>query len=299
MSAAVNHFRAGSELPVVRHFLTVRRAGVPAVAAVLGALVAAPAFADVAVSPTTAVQASGQNFDFHVTNNGTKPLSAITVRLPADEAIAEVYPLSVDSWAPKIEYRKLVAPLETIHGGTPVTEAADAITWLAVPGKELAPGKSADLSIAAGPLPTLSSMRFTVSTTYSGGGAGPSSTASVTLTPGTGLGNTTHDHDSAGGTGTTGGSDVSDAEGAAFAQAIAAADRGPSLWSIGGWVLAGLALAGMAVYLLRGRHRANEEDEPDDEDEPAKATAGPSDSADSPEKEPVAAGSSSKWSFKG
>jgi len=244
MSAAVNHFRAGSELPVVRLYLTVRRAGVPAVAAVLGALVAAPAFADVAVSPTTAVQATGQNFDFHVTNNGTKPLNTITVRLPADEAIAEVYPLSVDSWAPKIEYRKLVAPLETIHGGTPVTEAADAVTWLAVPGNELAPGKSADLSIAAGPLPTLTSMRFTVSTTYSGGGAGPSSTATVTLTPGTGLGNTTHDHDS---TGTTGGSDVSDAEGAAFAQAIAAADRGPSFWSIGSETGRGLALAGMAL----------------------------------------------------
>jgi hypothetical protein len=264
------------------------------VAAVIGVLVAAPAFADVTVTPTTAVQASGEDFDFKVTNTGTKPLSTISVRLPADEAIAELYPLSVPDWAPKMEYTKLAAPLETIMGGTPVTEAATGITWIAVAGKSLAPGQSTDLSISGGPLPTLSSIQFAVTTTYAGGGAGPSSTTTVTLTPGTGVGNTTHSgHDATGGTGTTDPNAVSDSEGAAFAQAIADADRGPSIWAIGGWVIAGLALIGMAWYFLRGRHRAGEDDEPEDEKTEAQAEETTEDA-----KEPVSAGPS-KWSFKG
>ena len=120
----MNQSRAGYELPLVRHFHLARRAGVPAVAAVIGALVATPALADVSVTPTTAVQGSGENLTFHVTNTGTAALSTITLRLPTDTAVAEVYPLSVDNWAPKIEMKPLATPLATIHGGTPATEAA-------------------------------------------------------------------------------------------------------------------------------------------------------------------------------
>jgi hypothetical protein len=276
----------------VRLNLTARRAGVPAVAAVIGALVAAPAFADVSVTPTTAVQASGQDFQFKVTNTGTKPLNTISVRLPADEAIAELYPLSVPDWAPKLEYTKLATPLETIMGGTPVSEAATGITWIAVPGKTLAPGQSTDLSISGGPLPTLSSIHFSVTTTYAGGGAGPASDTTVTLTPGTGVATGHSGHDAAG---TTDPDAASAAEDAAFAKAISDADRGPSILAIGGWVVAGLALAGMGWYLWRGRHRAGEDDEPDDEKTEAQAEESTDDA-----KEPVSAGASdSKWSFKG
>lgn len=298
MSATLNHSAAGYELPLVRHFHLARRAGVPAAAVVIGVLAAAPAFADATVSPTTAVQGSGENLTFHVTNTGAKPLGTVTLRLPADTPVAEVYPLSVDNWAPKIEMRTLASPLPTIHGGTPATQATSAITWLAVGGHQLQPGASDDLSVAIGPLPTLSSMQFTITSTYADGSPGPTMPpVALALTPGApGQVATGHDHggtaSDANGAGTGSGSAGTDAENAAFAKAVSDATRGPSVWSIGGWVVAALALLAGAVYFLRGRHRAEEDDEPDDEDE-IQAAATPAD-----DKEPVAAGHS-KWSFKG
>ncbi|GAA0568930.1 hypothetical protein GCM10010172_61580 [Paractinoplanes ferrugineus] len=265
---------------------------------VIGALVAAPAFADVTVSPTTAAQGSGENLTFHVTNTGTAPVQTIAVQLPNDTAIAEMYPLSVDDWAPKIEMKPLATPLATIHGGTPATEAAHSITWLAMPGRQLAPGGSADLSIAIGPLPTLSSMAFTVATTYADGKAGPTMPAQISLTPAVEGQTATHAH---GGT-VTDTTDASgdDAEAAVFADAVADATRGPSIWAIGGWVVAGLALLGSAILVVRSRHRAGDDDEPDDEDESKPATAEVKDAEVKDAeaevvKEPVSA---SKWSLR-
>jgi hypothetical protein len=272
-----------------------RRAGVPAAAVVIGVLVAAPAFADVTVSPTTAAQGSGENLTFHVTNTGTAPLQTIAVQLPDDTPVAEVYPLSVDDWAPKIEMKTLASPLPTIHGGTPATESTHSITWLAMPGKQLAPGRATDLSVAIGPLPTLSSMSFTVVTTYANGQAGPTMPARISLTPAAEGQAATHAHGgtAADTTGTT--TDVSDEEAAAFADAIADATRGPSVWAIGGWVVAGLVLLGGAIYFVRNRHRANEDDEPDEEDESARSVA------EVPVEEPAEAKetvSASKWSLR-
>ena len=179
----LNHSRADYELPLVRHFHLARRAGVPALAVAIGALIAAPALADATVTPTTSVQGGGENLTFHVTNTGTAPLATVTVRLPDDTPVAEVYPLSVDDWAPKIQMRKVAEPLKTIHG-TETTEVTDSITWLAVAGHQLAPGRSADLPVALGPLPTLSSMQFTLSATYANGSPAPAMPpVTLTLTP--------------------------------------------------------------------------------------------------------------------
>ncbi|WP_433383348.1 DUF1775 domain-containing protein [Actinoplanes sp. CA-142083] len=275
----------------MRHFHLARRAGVPALAAVFGALVAGPALADATVSPTTAVQGSGENLTFHVTNTGAAPIRTVTLNIPADTPVAEVYPLSVDDWAPKIQMRTLATPLATIHGGTPATESAGAITWLAVQGRDLAPGKSADLSVAIGPLPSLSTMQFTITSTYANGSAGPTMPpVSLALAPGTGLPATGHDH---GGTATdpNAAADGTSSDDALFSKAVADATRGPSIWSIGGWVVAALALLAAGFYFVRGRHRANEDDEPDEEPETT-ATAS-EDKQD--EKEPVTAG---KWSLR-
>lgn len=274
----------------MRHFLIARRAGVPAVAAMIGALVAAPAFADVSVSPTAAVQGSGENLTFHVTNTGTKPLSTITLGWPADEQFAEVYPLSVDDWAPKIEMEKLATPLATIHGGTPATESAKSITWLAMPGRQLAPGASTDLSIAIGPLPTLSSVQFSIATKYPDGTSGPTMPAQVALTVPADGQVVTHDHAGTATDGTTDGTSAADE--AAYLTALAQANQGPSFWSIGGWVVAALALLGGAVYFLRNRHRADEDDEPEDDDDSATT---PEKAEEAEAKEAVSAG---KWSLR-
>jgi hypothetical protein len=275
----------------VRHFHLARRAGVPTAAAVaLGLLVATPAYADVTVSPTSAVQGSGENLTLNVTNTGTQPIGTITVRLPADTPIAEVYPLSVDNWAPKIEPRTLSTPLETIHGGTPVTETAAAITWIAMPGKALPPGKNADVALAVGPLPTVGSLRLQIETKYADGKAGPAMPAvSLALTPAqTGQVPPKH-HGGAAGT------DPSAAENQLFADAVADADRGASIWSVGGWVVAGLVLLGAAGMMLRNRHRRTDEDDDEPDDEGTEEAAP---TAAEETKEPVAAGSS-KWAYKG
>jgi hypothetical protein len=267
-----------------------RRAGVMTAVTAVGVLFAAgPAAADVTVSPASVPQGSGANLSFHVTNEGSAPITEVTLKIPVDTPIAEVYPLSVNDWAPRITYRKLTVPLKAIHGATPVTEAADTIIWLAVNGTRIEPGKSADLTVALGPMPALSSVRFTVDTKYADGKAGPTMPATVSTTPSNGGLPVSHHG------GTAGGTEGSAAEQALFDQIASQAqqDDGPSLLSIGGWVVAALALLATGVMALRGRHRAEEEPgEPDD------TPAGDDAADDDGEKEPVAAGDS-KWSYKG
>ena len=260
-----------------------RRAGVLTAVTAAGVLLAAgPAAADVTVNPPSAPQGSGANLSFHVTNEGTSPITEVTLKIPEDTPVAEVYPLSVNDWAPKITYRKLSVPLKTIHGATPTTEAADSIVWLAVNGVSIRPGESADLTVALGPLPTLSSMRFTVDTEYANGKPGPTMPATVTLTPPDGTQPVSH-HAGGGGAGTG-----SPAEEALFEQLVMQAQEGPSWASISGWIVAALALLAAGWALLRGRHRAEEKDP---EDAPV-----PDDESAPEEREPVGAG---KWSFKG
>ncbi|GAB2574815.1 hypothetical protein Aab01nite_15190 [Paractinoplanes abujensis] len=274
----------------MRYSQLARRAGVPVAAAVLGALVATPALADVTVSPTTAYQGGAENLTLHVTNDGAQPIHTITVKFRDDTPLAEAYPLSVPDWAPKITMRKISTPLTTVHGDNKTTDVAASITWLAMPGKDLQPGKSTDLAVAVGPLPQLSSIQLDVATTLPDGKAGPALTSpTLTLTPDPTGQKAAHAHSINGGSGTTAGEQAAQ-EAELFQAAIEEAGRGPSIWSIGGWVVAGLALLGGAFVMWRSRHRADEE--PDDsapEEEPA-----------TEEKEPVAAGSgTSKWAYKG
>jgi hypothetical protein len=253
-----------------------------AVTAVGVLFAAGPAMADVTVNPASAPQGSGANLSFHVTNDGAAPISEVTLKIPADTPVAEVYPLSVDDWAPKITYQKLQVPLTTIHGGTPATEAAEAITWIAVNGTTIQPGQSADLTVAIGPMPALSTMRFMIETRYADGKTGPVMPATMALTPSNGGLPVSHH----GGTVTTE-SDTTAAEEAVFAAFVSDAQQEDTSWlSISGWIVAALALAGAGWTMLRNRHRAAE-----DEKEPAEDEKEPVED----EKEPVGAG---RWSYK-
>jgi hypothetical protein len=281
----------------------VRNAGVLAIAAAAGALAAAgPAMADVSVSPPSAPQATGSDLTFHVTNTGPSPMTRVKVALPADTAVAEIYPLSAADWAPQLTEKHLATPLTTIHGGTPVTDATASITWIAMPGKAIAPGASADLSVSIGPLPTTTSMDFLVTATYEGGKTGPAIPPVVLkLTPATAeeLAAAHAGHDEAGTPGTTDGTgtDATDPDGAYF-NAITQADDGPSWWSILGWVAA-IALGAIAlVMILRNRHRPA--DDEDEDDESADDSPGAEDD-ESNGREPVSAGAgkvkASSWRY--
>jgi Domain of unkown function (DUF1775) len=262
----------GSELPVVRHLVKARRAGVLIIAATAGALAAAgPAMADVSVSPPSAPQTTGANLTFHVTNTGKSAMTKVTVALPADTAVAEIYPLSVPDWAPAIAQKHLATPLDTIHGGTPVTDATSSITWVAMPGKALAPGAAADLSVALGPLPTTTSLSFMVTATYADGRPGPAIPPAVLkLSPATAeeAAAAHAGHDPAAGTDT-----ATDPDAALFAQTVAQADSGPSWWSILGWVAAAGLAAIAIVMIMRNRRRPEAADDEDGEtpDEPVVA----------------------------
>ncbi|BFU44327.1 hypothetical protein KRMM14A1004_25640 [Krasilnikovia sp. MM14-A1004] len=220
---------------------------------------AGPAAADVTVSPGSVPQGSGQNLTFHVTNPGGKQITTVRLLLPQDTPVAEVYPLSVDNWAPRIDPRHLDTPLETIHGGTPVTETAAAITWIAMGGKSIAPGKSADLAVALGPLPTLSSMRFTVQATYADGTPAPAMAAALTLTPAA-PGQAPAAHSGHGGTAAGPAARDPSADDAAIAAALNQADEGPSFWTIAGWVVAALAAAGAVLAVRRSRRQGTSTD---------------------------------------
>jgi uncharacterized protein YcnI len=263
----------GHELPIVSRIRITRRAVVlTATAAALVLGTAVPALADATITPTSAVQGSGENLTFHVTNTLQSPITKVKFSLPKDAAIAEVYPLSVDDWAPEITSQKLLTPLTTIHGGTPVSEATASITWIAMPGKSLAPGKSTDLSVAVGPLPTLSRMDFTIEATYANGSVVAMPPVTLTLREATAedaaaLAAEHAGHDA--GTATDG-TDTSSADDSAFAAVVAQGDQGPGFWSIAGWVFAALAGAVALVMVVRGRRRV-----------------GPASS--SPEEEPAAA----------
>jgi hypothetical protein len=279
----------------VRYFQLARRAGVPAAAVLFGVLAAGPALADVSVNPPSAPQGSAQNFIFHVTNDGTVAMTRVKLSLPADTSVAELYPLSVDNWAPKIDTKTLATPIPQIHGGVPTTQVAEAITWIAMPGKALAPGKSTDLTVALGPLPALSQMKWNLAATYADGKPGPAlTTPIVKLTPADPNDPSVAEHAAHAG-GAEAATTSDDSENQFFAKTAADAQRGTSIWAILGWVVAGLAVLAGAVMMLRGRHRADQDEEPDEEDE---TKASESSSSDGDEKEPVTAGTT-KWSFKG
>lgn len=279
----LNHSGPGAELSIVRHFEKHRRSGVLAIAVATGVLCAAsPAAADVTVSPPSAAQGSGENVTFKVTNTGQSAMTRVRLVIPADQPIAEVYPLSVNDWAPQLASRKLDEPLTAIHGAQPVTQAVASVTWIAMPGKALPPGKSADLSVALGPLPTAATqISFTLEPTYADPAKGAALPPAVlTLTPAA-PGAETGTHHS--GTGGTTGETTSDSEAAAF-EALIEAESGPSFWTIAGWVVAALAAAAGLVAVLRNRRRG----------EPAPAAEA---STDTEEKELVGAAKTSAWRY--
>jgi hypothetical protein len=157
-------------------FRWVVRAAVTASGLAAAVAFAAPAAADVAVNPDRAVQGDAVNLTFQVTNDSTTAsVNRVEVRLPADAPIAEVYPLSVDDWAPQITMRDLTTPVASLHG-LPLTSATAAVTWTAMPGRALGPGASTKLALSLGPLPEVARLAFEVVLTRSDG-------TTATLTP--------------------------------------------------------------------------------------------------------------------
>ncbi|WP_033339340.1 DUF1775 domain-containing protein [Catenuloplanes japonicus] len=130
-----------------------------------------PASADVTVDPDVSVQGGAPRLTFTVTNGSPgATLTEVVLTMPDSMPIAETYPLSVDDWAPRINWKTLDQPLQGVHSSK-VTEAVTDITWYAMPGKGVKPGGKADLLVTLGPLPVAEQVVFTITEKYDDGSA--------------------------------------------------------------------------------------------------------------------------------
>ncbi|WP_405434138.1 DUF1775 domain-containing protein [Micromonospora sp. NBC_00617] len=122
--------------------------------------------ADVTTTPTEARQGDAVRLEFTVPEEraGTKT-TRIEVRLPADAPVAEVYPMSVDGWAPTISSRTLDKPVTGIHSSG-VSTVTTAVTWVRVGAGASGPAK---LTLSMGPLPQAERLTFEVVQTYADG----------------------------------------------------------------------------------------------------------------------------------
>ncbi|MGC5019573.1 DUF1775 domain-containing protein [Micromonospora sp. DT47] len=268
-----------------------------AVAGVLGWPGAALA-AGVTTTPTRASQGDAVELTLVVPEErpGART-EKIEFKLPADAPIGEVYPLSVNGWAPLITTRTPERPVAGIHGFSVDTVTASVI-WTRAGGGDAGPAR---LAVAMGPLPQADAMRFEVVQTYSdgtvvwwadpaGGGHPAPTLALLPAAPGAATG---HGHGATGATadpGTAVGDHAGMAgTGTAPRDAGTPADGdGPSAdLLLGGVLLVGLG-GGAAIGWVasRGRRRGTPGD-PTDDGAAADAT---------PE---VAAGEHSAWTFDG
>jgi len=130
------------------------------------ALGAAPATADVSLTPTQAVRGGAVKLTFRVPEDRAPAYTTrVEVWLPEATPVAETYPMSVPDWAPRTTVRTLARPVGGLPGGT---EVVAGITWVRADGAPRT-GAPAELSLSLGPLPDTDRLVFTVRQTYSDG----------------------------------------------------------------------------------------------------------------------------------
>jgi uncharacterized protein YcnI len=139
-------------------------------AAAAGAVAfAAPAAADVTVTPPVALRGGPAQLAFHIPEERTGAYTTkVELLVPQETPIAEIYPMSVDNWAPQVVTRQIDHPVELIHG-TSTTEVPASISWIWAGDAAPTPGQSAELRISLGPMPQVDRVVFTVVQTYSDG----------------------------------------------------------------------------------------------------------------------------------
>lgn len=152
-----------------------------------GAVVsAAGARADVSLDPATATQGSAAAVTFRIGNDRPGvPTTKVEVDWPGEAVVAEVYPMSVPGWAPRIETRELDEPVQGMHGSN-LTSITSSITWVRAGDAPKKVPAVEDLRVEMGPLPSTEKLVFTVVQTYADGTErrweGPSGDGGTVLT---------------------------------------------------------------------------------------------------------------------
>ncbi|MBQ1047894.1 DUF1775 domain-containing protein [Micromonospora sp. C51] len=237
-----------------------RRRGVlvAALATAVVLLWPATAWADgVTFTPAEAQQGNAVKLEFVVPDErpGVRT-ERIEIKIPENPPIAEVYPLSVEGWAPTITTRKLDRPVSGMHG--PATDVVTAsLIWSRA--KDQAGEGPARLVFSMAPLPQTERLTFELVQTYAdglqvrwGGGPGQRPLPALTLLPGDPAYPGAH-----GGHGAAPG-------GAAPAEApptTAASDGGPNANSLlAAGLVAGLGGGAVVGWLISRRRRATTEE---------------------------------------
>jgi uncharacterized protein YcnI len=140
------------------------------VAGAAGAVVlAAPAAADVTVTPAVAPRGGPAALVFTVPEERAGAhTTKVELLVPEATPIGEIYPMSVTGWAPTTTTRKLDKPIELIHG-QPANEVVSKVTWIRVGRAAPKPGEAALLKLSMGPMPQTEQVAFTIVQTYSDG----------------------------------------------------------------------------------------------------------------------------------
>ncbi|GIJ77568.1 Domain of unkown function [Micromonospora phaseoli] len=207
--------------------------------------------AEVSFTPTEARQGESVKLEFVVPDERPGvPTESIEIRVPADPPIAEVYPLSVDGWAPLITTRKLDTPVAGLHA--PATDVVTAaVTWSRTPDAGDGPAR---LLLSMGPLPQTDRLDFELLQTYADGmvvrwGPGQRPLPALALLPGDPAAPGAH----GGHGGVPGGQPP--AEGA---PAGAASDGGPNANSLlAAGLVAGLGGGAVVGWLISRRRRSS------------------------------------------
>ncbi|PZM91094.1 MAG: hypothetical protein DIU79_13175 [Actinobacteria bacterium] len=141
-------------------------AGVVVAAGVFGS--ASAAHADVTVTPSVAIRGGGVNITFEVPNERDGAYTTkVEIRLPEETPAADVFPLSVPDWAPKLTERRLATPIAGHHAQ--IWDVTDTITWIRVVSPPAEPEDVVRLPISVGVLPNAERIEFTLVQTYSDG----------------------------------------------------------------------------------------------------------------------------------
>jgi uncharacterized protein YcnI len=132
-----------------------------------GLVMSPAAWADVTITPSQAEQGGAVNVVFRVPDDrGTVYTAKVEVIVPTAAPIGEVYPLSVQGWAPTSKYQKLAKPIQGIHGVT--SAVTTSVVWTRV-GRPAGGKGFSELALSMGPLPNVGQVPFTVVQTYSDG----------------------------------------------------------------------------------------------------------------------------------
>jgi len=148
-----------------KEHVVLRRFGVAGLAMGAVVLMAAPAWAHVSISPTSAPKGSDAVLGFTVPDESD---SASTVKVaiffPTDHPIAEALVEPIAGWTAKVETVHVAKAIPTDAGS--VNEAVKSVTWT---GGHIVPGDFQEFKVSVGLPADASSLEFKALQTYSDG----------------------------------------------------------------------------------------------------------------------------------